>query len=804
MSEMAALRSLLKSPATTLLALLTLALGIGANTAIFSVLEAVLLRPLPYPEGDRLLLIWQRSDREEHSVSWPNYLDWRAQAKSFRELGVYARRSLPLTGRGAAPEMLSVTLASANWFAVTGLPPVLGRGFSPAEDAVGAERVVVISHRLWQERFAGRPDVLGQTVQIDAVPHLVVGVLAPEAGYPFTSDAWVPIAPHSDNPVWADRSNNPGLNVLARLAPGVSVAAAQAEMRAVSEALAKLYPDRLERIRAVGVPLPEFFARDYQLGLWAVAGAAGAILLIACANVGALQLVRGVGRAREFAVRAALGAGRGRLMRLVLGESLLLALVGGAAGTWLAFLSFDAIRALAPTGVRAFQQLSLNATVLGFSLLAATLTGVLCGLWPAWSAGRVDLRSALQSSAGGSVAPGAGRIRRWLVGGQVALGFAVLAAAGMLLSSLHKMERENLGFEAGGVLSFRVSLPAATYGSEAARFNQFYDELRARLAELPGVRSVAANLAPPLRPNWQSGFHREDQPEPAPSARPSMELGFIDGDYFRTLGIPILRGRSFTGAEGPEDLRGIVIDQAFADRHFPGEDPLGKRIVLGTGWSKNPELQRATVIGVVPTLRFYGAATEPRLVQAYLSRRQIAIRDTTLLLKCEGDPRALSAAVARTVAQIDPNLPIAQVRTMQEVVDATFVSARMFSTLVTAFAVLAFGLAILGLAGLVSYAVAVRRREIGIRLALGASARQAVGLVMSDSLRVVALALVAGLGLTLLAGRLLAGLLFRVSAHDPVLVGGAALGFALAAWLACWLAARRAAGIAPSEAMRSE
>ncbi len=797
------LRPFLRSPGFCAVVVATLALGIGVNTAIFSVVESVLLRAQPYADAERLVFIWQVEGDEEHSNNWFTYQDWKTQNASFSDIAIYRRDSFNLSGTGA-PEHLIGALASANLFSTLGIPLALGRGFTPEEDSVGGPRVVLLSQALWQRRFGSDPHALGQSVVLNGIPHTIVGVMPAALGIPSRSELWVPVGPYSADARWVDRGNNPGLFSVARLRPEVTLGQAQAEMAVISDRIAAAYP-AIGRTRAKLTPLIELSIGEFRRSLWTLAGAAALILAIACANVAGLQLARGVSRSREIALRAALGAGRNRLIRELLGESLILAAIGGGLGIGLAYLSLDVIQWLAPAGAIRFQQLAVNAPVLGFAVLTSLVVGLVSGLWPAWRATRFDLRGALQAGgASAGLAPSAGRARQWLVVGQVALTLTLLSGAGLLLASLDRMQREKLGFDSRDVLTFRLDLPVKEYDEQIPRVNQLLDNLRRDLGALPGVRSVAANYAPPLRPGWQSGFHREDRPAPKAGERPSMELSFLDGPYFATMGIPLLRGRSFDDTESPDGPRGIIVDQAFADRHFPGEDALGKRIVLGDGWSKDPELQKATIIGIVPTLKLYGYAQEPRLVQAYLARRQIGLLETTFVLKGIGDLRALAPAIRAALAKYDPTVPIFDVRTMDEVVDGTFAAARLYSTLLTLFATLALVLAALGLWGVVGYAVAQRRREIGLRLALGAGTGRVVGLMIWQGLRPLAVGVAAGLGAAFLAGRLLQHLLFRVAPFELAVVVPLTLGFIGLAALACWFPARGAARVAPAEALRAE
>ncbi len=795
------LRSLCRSPFFTLASLATLALGIGANTAIFSVLHAVLLRPLPYPAPEQLMLIWQQEGKEDHSDNWLNYLDWKSQNTTFADLAIYRRDTFTLTGSGVA-ESLSGALASANFFATVGVSPILGRAFDAVEDSPGGARVVVLSHGLWQRRFGGSANVLGRSLTLNSIPHTIIGVMPEIMALPRLTELWVPVGPYSADPVWQNRGNNPGLYCLGRLHLGVSLEQARADLKVIGDRLAQAYPAELANVRPLVQPLIENAVGSYRAGLWTLMGAVALVLAIACANVASLLLARGVARGRELAIRAALGASRARLVRELLAESLVLSLAGGALGLVLAAASFGAMKSLAPAGATRFQELALDWPVLAFAVGLSLLTGVIFGAWPAWRASRPDLNEALQSG-GRTVGGGGNRLRQWLGAGQVALTLTLLASAGLMLSSLAKMQRVQLGFEPANLLTFRLALSEKDY-TDKTRINRFFEDLGREIGALPGVRVAASNLAIPLRPQWDSGFDPEDRPAAAPGKRPSMELGFIDANYFRAIGLPLLRGRSFTDQEGLEDPRGIVIDQSFADRYWPGQDPLGKRIVLGDGWSPNPELQKATVIGVVPTLKFYGYAETPRLVQAYLSRRQFATTVTTILVKTEGDPRKMVDPIRAVLAKIDPNVPLFRVQTMQEIVDETYVVPRLYSILLGLFAGVGLLLACLGLAGVVAYAETLRRREVGIRMALGADSRQVVGLMLRQGLLPMLGGLLLGLGATLVVGRVLSRLLFEVTPTDPGILLTVATILATAAAFACWIPARRAARVDPIVALRAE
>ena len=794
-----ALRQLAKTPGFTAVALLTLALGIGANTAIFSVVKSVLLRPFPYPDSDRLVVLWEDElNYEQASIAWPDLVDWQRDNTAFTALAGYRRDDYAFTGRGE-PEMLRGVRASASFFSVVGLPVTIGRVFTADEDKVGAPGLVVLSYGIWQRRFGGEANILGQTLTLNGEPYIVIGVAPPDLLTPTRTDFWTQLARGSDNPGWQNRGNHPGIRGLARIKPGFTFAQAIADLKNISAHIAKDFPDSSTGVAAGGQPLLDNTVGGYRAGLGLLLGAVALVLLIACANLASLLLARSAARETEFAVRAALGASRTRLVRQLLVESLVLALGGAALGLAFAAWARSGIVALSPPGVLRFQQIAIDGGVLAVTCALAIATAVLFGLWPAWKAAQPDLRASLANGGrGGSGGPGASRARETLIVAEIALTLVLLVGAGLLLRSFAQMQAANLGFEGRGVLTARVALPQKNYPNDEARL-AFNTGVLERLATLPGVARADLANGTPLDNNWETSYHVPGTADAPPGQNPLAEMNVVSDGYFKTLGIPLRRGRTF----GPEDtLTGppvAIIDQALADRAWPGADPIGKQIELGGNKDKP-----ATVVGVVPTLKVYGYATEPKLVQAYLSARQDVPQNYVLLIHATNDPAALTNAVRRAVLDVDPNQPIWDARTLGDRIGSTFATPRLYTFLLAIFAGLALGLAAVGIYGVLAYQVSRRTREFGIRLALGALASQVTALVLRRGLRLLALGLVLGFLGALALGKILGTLLYRTSAFDAGVLGGVAGLLATIALLACWIPARRAARVDPLVALRAD
>lgn len=801
----AALRSLLAAPGFVTASVLTLALGLGATTALFTVLYAVLLKPFPYPDADQIVVLRQRSPEMEMSVAWPTIQDWQREQQAFSALAVHRRERFNLADPGQLAESVIGAYASPEIFAVALLPPVAGRYFSAEENQPGAEPVVVISERVWERRFGRRADLLGATIRVDGVPRTVVGIAPAAFNLPRLAEVWLPIGPYAaTQPSWQSRGNNPGLYSFARLKPGLTLGQAAADMERIYTGLRAAYPDLLARLSARVQSYHDNQFAPYRASLWALFAATGLVLAIACANVAGLFITRGLARQRDYAVRAALGASRAALVRQMLLESLLVALAGGLLALPVALLALEGIRAFVPAGQVRFHDLALHGWVVAFSVLAAVASGLLAGLWPAVRIARADLLPALH--AGGRGATAGTTARRLLAGTQVAFTVVLLGVTGLTLRSLAQMRAAELGFNRSSLLLFSVALPASRYAGPAdssglSPSQAFYRHLVDGLRALPGVVSAAVNTHPPLRTGWQSSFAAEGHHQPNGTDLPLAEMGIVSDDYFAALGVPLVAGRAF----GPQDFRAprvVIIDQAFARRYWPGEDAVGKRINWGV--SPNVEENWFTVVGVVPTLQIHGHGEPPGRPQAYWSLHQFSQLQKHVLVRTQGSPRLLERPVRELLARLDPEIALYNLATMEEEVAATYEGATLQSFLLSIFAGLALILALTGLYSVVAYGVSLRRREIGVRLALGARTGQVVGAMLRQGLVPLGLGLACGLAGTLAAGRALATQLYRVPPHDPANLAVTAALVALAATLACLIPARRAARVNPVEALQAD
>lgn len=800
-----AARSLRKSPGFTAAAVLTLALGLGASTAIFSVLYAVLLRPFAYPDADRLVVMWQKGPQMEMSISWPTAQDWMNEHQAFDAIAVHRRERFNLSEPGRLAENVNGAYASASLFDVARLPAVAGRYYTAEEDKPGAEPVVVISEKLWERRFGRNPALLGRTIPVDGVQRTVIGIAPATLGLPRLAEMWVPIAPFgATQPSWQSRGNNPGLYSFARLKPGITVEQAHADLERIYVARRAEF-SWLKDVTARLQPYRDNQLSSFRTGLWSLLGATLFVLAIACANVASLFITRGIRQERDYAVRAALGASRAQLIREMLAESLLVALLGGVLAIAFAYGSLGVIRTLVPPGSPRFEQIELNFWVLGFAFLTALVSGALAGLWPAWKISRPDVRGALHEGSRGSTA-GSG-VRRILVGAQVALTLVLLSVSGLILRSLERMQNAPLGFDASYLLRFSVSLPGSRYSGNPADdtrdtpARRFFQRLDEELRGLPGVTHAAIASTPPLNAGWQSSFAAEGVHQPSQSNLPLAEMNMVTDDYFATLRIPLVQGRAFNAqdATGP---RVCIIDQALADKFWPGENPLGKR--LNWGVSPQPDDNWFTVVGVVPTVRVYGYGEVPQRPQAYWSLRQFAWLQQHALVRTEGSPRLLERQIRELFARLDAEIALYNITTMEEQVASTYQNTTLQSRLLTGFAGLAFALALTGLYGVVAYGVTMRRREIGVRMALGAGGGDVIRLMLQQGLVPLALGAVVGVAGTFIAGRLLRTQLYEVSPFDPWSLGVAIALLAGAAILATWLPARRAARINPVEALRAD
>jgi putative ABC transport system permease protein len=805
-----ALRSLHKSPGFAAASVVTLALGLGATTAIFSVLYAVLLKPFAYPDADRLVVMWQKGPQMEMSIAWPTVQDWMREQQAFSALAAYRRDRFNLSGPGQLAENVNGAYVSASLFEVAGLPAIEGRYFGPEEDKAGAEAVVVISETLWQRRFGRNPQILGETIPVDGVQRTVVGIAPAALGLPRLAELWIPIRPFAaTQPGWESRGNNPGLYSVARLKPGMTLEQAAADMERIYAAIRPENQGTLTGVSARIQPYRDNQLNAYRIGLWSLLAATGLVLAIACANVASLFITRGIQRERDYAVRSALGATRGQLIRELLAESTVIALAGGILATVLASASLQLIRAFVPQNNIRFQAIDLNWWVLAFAVIVALLSGILAGLWPALRLSRTDVRAALHEGGRGSTA-GSG-IRRFLVGAQVALTLVLLSVSGLILRSLDRMQTAALGFDATSVLTFSMALPESRYGdrgqgetgiNNSSASQRFYQQLVEELEKLPGVVAAGVNTTPPLDTGWQSGFAVEGTHQPKDNNKPLAEMGIVSDDYFEVLRVPIVKGRAFGPQDAAPGTRSVIVDQAFADRYWPGEDPLGKRVNWGV--SRVEKDNWFTVVGVVPTLRVYGYGEPPSRPQAYWSLRQFAWLQKVGLVRTQGNPRLLERQVREIFARLDPDIALFDVATMEENVAATYQNTTLQSRLLTLFAGLAFALALIGLYSVVAYGVSMRRREIGVRMALGAQHRDVVHLMLSQGLAPLAVGVLAGAAGAIAAAQAIRSQLFEVSPFDPGSLAAAAALLALAAATACWLPARKASRINPVEALRAD
>ncbi|MCE9669745.1 ABC transporter permease [Myxococcus stipitatus] len=806
-----ALRMLTKHPAFTAIAVATLALGIAANTAIFSVVNAVLLSPLPFPDQDRLVMAWTRLPASPRwTVSPANFLDWRRQDDVFESMAAIAPLSVNLTGDGT-PERLRAASVSSNFFQVLGVAPALGTVFQGPGEDTGPRQVAVLSHGLWKTRFAEDPHVVGRQVRLDGRSYEVLGVmperfripaLVPAGASPTDApQLWVP-APLHDIPqlgpdATVDLSQSRGtsyLRVLGRLKPGVSLERATQVMSALADTLTQLHPETNQDSGITLVPLREQLLGDVRPVLFILLGAVGLVLAIACANVANLFLVRAAARRPEMAVRAALGAGRWRLARQLLTESVLLSLIAGALGLLLAAWGLDAMLGLVPPEVPRLEEVGVDGRVLAFTVCMTLGTGVLFGLLPALQASTPDLNGVLRQSGGGRLV-GGHRSRDALVVGEVALAVVLLISAGLLVRSLWRLQDVEPGFQEEGVLTWSMSLPPERYPDEA-RQAAFFQQVVERVSQVPGVQGAGAISDLPMGgANIWLSLEVEGRPVPV-SERPSVGFQAITPGYLRTLGIPLLQGRDVATTDTAKSEPVVLLNQTAARQHFPGQDAVGQRLRLGG--EATPML---TVVGVVGDVKYDGPAKEAR-PEAYVATLQRTFFFTSFVARTQGDPAAVIPSVRAAVGELDRELPLADVRTMAQRLAESTARPRFMSFVVALFAGMSLLLAGVGLSGVMAYAVRQRTREMGIRMALGAQPSDVLRLVLGHGMRLALLGVGLGLVGAFALTRVMASLLYGVSTTDPLVFGALAALVTLVALLATWLPAHRATRVDPQIALR--
>jgi putative ABC transport system permease protein len=804
-----ALRQLRNSPGFAAAAVLTLALGIGANTAVFSVVNTVLLKPLPYNDPDRLVTVRSLDARGApvpENLSYPDFFDLRARNHTFDHLLTSRDTNLVLTGAGE-PQQLDGEMVTWDLFPALGVQPQLGRGFLQSEEARGTH-VVVLSHALWQRQFGADRGIVGRGITLDRKPYTVVGVAPPGFVFPVNEpeiQLWTTIAddkeaPPPDQPITEQRAAHL-LTALGRLKPGVRIEQARADLDAIAQALAKQYPDSNSNTRQAFVrPALETLVGGSREPLLILLGAVGLVLLIACANIANLLLARTVARDREMSVRAALGASRARVLRQLLTESVLLAVLGGLAGTVVAEYALSVVLPIGGKSIPRLAQASVDGRVFVFSLILVVLTSIIFGLAPAWQASRMDLTAALTERSRGS-SQRHDRIRSALVIAQVALGLVLVSGAGLLMASFLHLERGDLGLKADHLLTFWFSLPESQYNP--TRQVIFYDQLMDRIRVLPGVQSAAGVWPLPLGgDNASVSFNIEQRPT-GPSSRPSARMAFATPGYFSTAGIPLLEGRLFNQHDDANAPRVLIVNKAFAEKYFPGENVIGKRITPGaTGPGEKGESLHE-IVGVVGSAKLFALDAEPKPIY-YFPYRQLVWQPPVMMVRTSVPPRTLASTVREQVSALDPLVPVFQVRTMDELRAAQVGEQRFQTLLLGCFAGIALLLTTVGLYGVMAYSVTRRTREIGVRIALGASREAVLSMVLRQALRLVAAGLVLGLAGSLASDRLLRGMLYGVSALDPRVLGLAGLIVALTGLLAAYLPARRAAGVQPMTALRHE
>ena len=800
------LRAFGRAPAFTTVALLTIALGIGATTAIFSVVNAVILQPLPYPESDRIVQVWMDNRRmglKEDLHSWPNWADLREQNAVFASMAAYATGGYNVTAGcregDCEPRRIAAAFSTADLFDVLRVAPAMGRVFTAQETEPGRDAVVVLSHGLWTDFFGSDRNILGRAIRLNGRERTVIGVMPPTFAFPSrNTDVWVPLAFSQEEKQF--RSSF-GLLAVSRLKPGVEFSRAVTDLTTIAKRLEQQYPEN----RDLGVhlvPLPEqVVGRTVRTSLWVMLAAVGAVLLIACANVANLLLSRAAVRAREISVRVALGAARTRLIRQLLTESVLLAVIGAALGVGLAWVALRVLTGLAPADIPRLDQVRIDIRVLGVALGLAVVTGIAFGIAPALQSSRAAVGTALREGVrGGTGGRRAQRLRRTLVGAQIALVVVLLTGAGLLVRSFVRLQHVDLGFRPDHLLTMRLSLPGAKYGTPESRVTLF-DGLLDRTRQLPGVQGAALIediflSATPTSTNFTIDGREMTEEERSIE----VPLDAVSPDYFRVMGIPLREGRTFTAADNRTAPPVAIINENMARRFWPNESAIGKRFKYGSADSQSPLM---TIVGVVADMRRTGFDAPVRY-ETFRPHTQRTVGSLTFVVRTAADPLRLVPAIRAQLKSIDPDQPVFEVASMDQLLGSMIAQRRFTMALIGTFATLALVLGIIGVYGVTAYLVAQRTREVGVRLALGAQPGQVVGMVVRQGMVVAAAGLVTGLIGAIGAGRLMTGLLYGVSPHDIWTLVGVSVVIAVATLAANWVPALRAAHVDPLTALRTE
>ncbi len=806
-------RVLLKNRGVTAVAVITLALGIGANTAIFSVVDAVMLRPLPYQNPERLVALWENVPTHgQWRVTPANFFDWKKQNTVFEDVAAYGGSTMTLTGDGE-PEQLQGTRASAGYFEVVGVQPMLGRSFVQEEYEPGKGQVVILGAAFWQKRYGGDRAIVNRAITLNGNSYTVVGVMPPAIypAWPTTAgqisfdekrqQIWTPM---SFSAQWAGVRTAHVLGVVARLKPGVSLAQAKAEMTTIGARLESAYAAN----KGEGIIVNRFMDEvvgNVRPALITLLGAVLLVLLIACANIAGLLLAQHAARSKEIAIRAALGAGRGRLVRQFFIEGMLLSFLGTTAGIVLAQIGVDAMMKIMPPQIPRLNQVQLDLRVLGFTFLLALLTCLIFGLVPAWQASKSDLQSTLEQG-GRNAGPNSSRqrFRQTLVVLQVGMAVMLVVGAGLLVKSFWRLRQVDPGFRPEHLLSASLTLPQSKYG-EPSKVNNFYNQLIDSVANLPGVEAAAIAYDQPLQSNWVDAFSIEGRPQNQVGASSSANFIPVSWDYFRTVGAEIVNGRTFTPVDDQDHPGVVIVNEAFARHYFPHEQALGQRLQLSAParlWS-DQRLTSFEIVGVAGDVKSAGlkAASEPAY---YVPATQAPLQDMTFLVRTHGDPAALAPALRNAVWAIDPNQPISDINTLEKIVADNIAQPRLNMLLMGLLGALALVLATVGIYALLSYAVTQRTQEIGIRLALGAQVADVLKLILKQGMILVVIGEVLGLAGAFALTRLLRGLLFGVTPTDATTFAAVSAVLITVALLACYIPARRATKVDPLVALRYE
>jgi putative ABC transport system permease protein len=801
-------RTIMKQPVFTGIAVLALALGIGANTAIFSVINAVLLRPLPFARPDRLMMVYNTTDKEDqNSVTYPDFNDWRAGQQSFEQLAGYSSRDFTLTGAGE-PARFRGLMATHELFPILNVQPKIGRFFLPEEDKPGA-RAVILSHRMWQQYFASDPNIRETPITINGQSYTVVGVMPAGFAFPIQNDPpidlWTTTALLQEGraPLTVQRGNH-ALDVVGRLKDGVTQEQAQAEMTNIAANLATQYPDTNAEFGVRVASLQKDMVKDVRSALWILFGAVGCVLLIACANVANLLLAKATTRQKEIAIRTSLGANRLRIIRQLLTESLLLSLGGGLLGLLLAMWGTDLLVALVPKGLPVIGEIGLDASVLAFTLLISVATGIFFGLAPALQVSKTDLTQTLKE--GGRAANESAhrnRVRSILVVAEVAIALMMLVGAGLLINSFYRLQQVKPGFESTNVLSFRISLPDSRY-AQPQQITDFFKQLSSRIQALPGVKDVAYTTALPFS-GQRGGVGFSIEGEPRTSDRPfpyDTNYRTVSPGYFRTLGIQVMEGRDFDERDTPQATPVVIINEVLAKRFFPNQNPIGRRINPSFATDSRGILMRE-IVGVVSRVK-HNSLNEEAEPEVYIAHAQNPRPSPTFAIRTTTDPALLVAAIRGEVQALDKDLPMYNVRTLEQYLSSSVAQPRFNTLLLGIFAAVALLLTIVGLYGVMSYSVTQRIHEIGIRTALGAQPKDVLKLILKQGMGLTLMGVGIGLAGAFALTRFAETLLFNVTPTDPLTFVAVSALLIVVALVACFVPARRAAKVDPMIALRYE